>query len=381
MRQKIRMACVSDVHLGHPKNPTERIIANLNRHISNDSFLKTIDLLIIAGDLFDRLLAFASDEARAADMWISNLLRRCARNNVRLRVLRGTPSHDRNQSSRFVDNNDKLVKAKVKNADLRYVDVLEIEHFDDWDIDVLYLPDEWGATPEDALDQAQKLIESHGLERVDFAVMHGMFDYQLDVDIPSIPRHSSAAWLDLVKYLIFIGHVHVFSTFERIIAQGSFDRLAHNEEGPKGFVVAEVDPNGDYTSRFIENVGAMKFVTIDVDNPDLPECLLHIEARIANLPDFSYVRVRSAKEHPIQSNLALLKSKWVMLNWTLHVNVVKTEKISEVLAAPTPTYTPIKVDRHTLLPVMTERLARKNYPRPHIDECVDILSELRSVIT
>ena len=80
-----------------------------------------------------------------------------------------------------------------------------------------------------------------GLTKVDYAVMHGQFDYQLPKHITGMPRHDSQKYLDIVKHYIFIGHIHTHSVYDRIIAQGSFDRLTHGQEEPKGYVVSIVD--------------------------------------------------------------------------------------------------------------------------------------------
>ena len=48
--------------------------------------------------------------------------------------------------------------------------------------------------------------------------------------------------------------MRISSVFERILAQGSFDRLAHNEEEDKGGIVVTIDKvNGNHSYRFIKN--------------------------------------------------------------------------------------------------------------------------------
>jgi len=267
----------------------------------------------------------------------------------------------------------------VKLAEMRYIQTLSIEYFEEWDANILFLPDEWGASTTDALNQAKALIAEKGLETVDFAIMHGMFDYQLDVDIPGIPRHSSDEWLALVEYLIFIGHVHLFSTYQRIIAQGSFDRLSQNEEGPKGFVRAVVEPDGSYTSEFIENVGAMKFVTIRPDDAPLADFIQKVRELAKSLPDWSYIRISAPTDHPIQQGLDVFKSEFPCLNWDMHVSV-KAAKITDVLAEPPPSYTPIQIDRHTLLDVMAARLDAKKYPETIRKSSLAVLKEIREAL-
>jgi DNA repair exonuclease SbcCD nuclease subunit len=378
LSKPIRVAVVSDIHGGHPRNPTARIFNNLDQELNNYRVLETLDLLVIAGDLFDRILSFASEEGRHIDQWIYSLLRRCAKTKTKLRVLEGTPSHDRRQSIRFDDNYNKLKKIKHALPDFKYVDTLEIEYIPDFGINVLYLPDEYGASHEDALHQVKALLAEKKLSTVDFAFMHGMFEHQVPPGV-NIPTHRSAEYLELVDYLIFIGHVHTPSSYSRIVAQGSFDRLAHGEEEAKGYVRALVQPDGEYEAVFVENRNAMKFVTVAVEDCDLTEALLRIADHLIHIPDGSFVRVSASKAHPIQQGLYVLSAKWPTYQWSLHVTD-KREKIADVLAQPLPSYAPVQIDRSNLLEVVQKRLIQRNYSSEVVQACIRALSEIKAHI-
>ena len=55
MKKHFNILSISDIHLGNKRTPTEHIIKNLNKYVSNKNVLSNIDLCIIGGDLFDSL--------------------------------------------------------------------------------------------------------------------------------------------------------------------------------------------------------------------------------------------------------------------------------------------------------------------------------------
>ena len=53
---QLRVVVLSDIHLGHPNTPTVEIIKNLNLAFPDNVEANSIDLIFIAGDVFDRLM-------------------------------------------------------------------------------------------------------------------------------------------------------------------------------------------------------------------------------------------------------------------------------------------------------------------------------------
>src|SRR5690606_2839512 len=97
-----RTVVLGDVHLGNPYTPTDYIIRNLHTCI-NAELIKEIDLLVIEGDLFDRLLSNNDDNVYPIHAWATWLMCACAEHNTALFVLEGTPSHDWQQNKYFVE--------------------------------------------------------------------------------------------------------------------------------------------------------------------------------------------------------------------------------------------------------------------------------------
>lgn len=373
-QKELRIACISDIHLGHKRNKAKDIIKNLDTYLNNDKFLKSIDLLILAGDVFDELLHVSSEDMDHIDFWIAKLLRKCQRFGIYVRVLEGTPSHDRGQSRRFVVVNEINRKAGQIDAQLKYIDTLSIEYIPKFDIHVLYMPDEWGPTAQDTLDQVRTLLVQHQLTQVDYGVFHGCFGYQLPSHIPHIPRHSEEDYLGIVSRLIFIGHVHTHTTYDRIVAQGSFDRLSHNEEEPKGFVKAVVQPNGEYTLTFIENKGACIYKTITCRDESVTESLMMIENQIQGLPYESNVRIEAFHTNPILSNLSVIKERWPLLNWTV-IARGKEAKENPVFLDHKNVYVPIVLDRQSISRVILERIAPLGLNPLVYQQCQEHLKE------
>ena len=354
----LKIATLSDVHLGHRKNPTERICENIYRYFPDDAVTAQLDVIFIAGDLFDDLLNFPDADVGHATLCMVYLLRLCKKYDIRLRVLEGTPLHDREQSQHFVTHNE---GPNGIGADLLYVKTLHVEIMPDSGLSVIYLPDEYGNNAERIVEEARELIAAKGLNRVDVAVMHGAFEYQLPAAAPGV-KHNPEAWLELVRYLIFIGHVHDFSTYDRIIAQGSFDRLGHGYESAKGHVRATLYPDGTYEAQFVENEGAMIFKTMDCVGLTYDQTMELLDEAAAAVPPDSRIRINAAKDNPIFENMAELYRRHPFLYWDKNPVAVTKEEEEEVIEDTAPQFIPITLTPDNLSRLLLERMAVRADP-------------------
>lgn len=353
--KKIKILSVSDVHLGSKRNKTSKIISNFKKYILNEQN-RDIDILVIVGDFYDGLLDLKSQEGYDIDFLIYLILTYCKNNNIILRILEGTPSHDWTQPERFIKLNKIL---GYEDLNIKYIDNVTVEYIDSFDIHVLYVPDEIQPTPEKTLELVKESMMSKGLDKVDFAFMHGQFEYQLPSHILNIPRHSSNVYLDIVKYFIFIGHIHTHSVNDRIIAQGSFDRLSHGEEEPKGYVLAEVSSNNAEFS-FIENKDARIYKTVDCSYFELDKALEYLKELSSSLQEDSAIRVSAPSNHPILSNLQELVDFAPLITWS---KIIKDkDKVSESqiidFSQEEKEYTPVTISKDNLLDLMSPRLLK-----------------------
>ena len=290
---------LSDIHLGHPRNKTHEILKNLETFfIEYHQEIVKCDIIFLAGDVFDRLLTTKSLEYRSVVSWLSNLLIFCHTNNIKLRILYGTPSHDCDQISAFQDIASKL----EPHADFKYINTLDIEYMEDLDIHILYVPDEWRHKASDTLTCVRDLLKEKSISRVDIAVMHGCFRYQLPIVKEADFTHNEADYLDLVRYYITIGHIHTPSAYERILAPGSFDRLAHNEEEAKGALLCHIEPDRSMSFKFLKNNYAKVFKTFNYVGRSEESILKSLKKDLSKLPEASYVRLE------VDNDSKLLKS-------------------------------------------------------------------------
>lgn len=311
---------LGDVHLGHRQTPASHIIRNLNRLI-HDGLLKTLDAIFITGDLYDRQLNNGDDDVHAINRWITQLMFKCAAYDVHIFIVEGTPSHDRMQSQFFVEQK---VNANIP-VNLHYAKELEIIYNERFDAHILFVPDKWHPSTAVTLTQVKELMAAKGLEQVDFAIMHGAFSYQL----PSIveePTHDEEEYRKLVRHQILIGHVHIQTVTEKIYAAGSFDRICHNDEIPKGMFHFNVRANGSFEATFIENKWAKKYVTWDVHSLDTKELNNTVKERIKDLPRGSSIRLRCDPGDVANGDIDSFRKEYPEHDWQITVEKATSKK-------------------------------------------------------
>ncbi len=319
---KIKYLVFSDVHLGHAKTPSEHIISNLCRELlSNDK--KDCDVFFCAGDFFDRLLDFNEDDVRCILVFINQLLTFCSDNQIKLRVLEGTSSHDWHQSRVFIQMNSMLPSP----CDLRYVECLSVEHFVEYDMDVLYIPDNWISSTAQLRREVDAELQANKINKVDLAIMHGNFTYQTDGGGNTSYSFEEAYFLNLVKHYIHIGHYHTHTHYERIIAEGSFDRLKHGEEEKKGYVVASIDTGTNFHNwAFCSNDNAYIYKTVKVwPNMDLPR----LDKIMSKIPKNSHVCLKIPPSHAFNVMMDQLKIRYV----DCYLTKTSSEKSEEKVVA------------------------------------------------
>jgi len=252
---------LSDIHLGHDKNKTENIVDNLRTFFKvYDKYLKTLDLLTISGDIFDRLLTTNSADYHLAYEWLTELVILCEKYGIILRILEGTPSHDWGQAKLLYSMMSKL----NINSNFKYFDILDIEYIEELNINVLYIPDEWKTKLSDVyLDVIAKLKEKN-LTKVDIIIMHGAFSYQLPDFLDH--THDPKLYTKLAHGPIITGHVHIRSRYKNIIIPGSFDSLSHSDDNEKkgGLYIKYDEGNHKWDYKYLDNENALKFFTFDV---------------------------------------------------------------------------------------------------------------------
>lgn len=348
---ELNVACISDIHIGHPKVTSVSILDGLYKAFPNNKETADLDIIFIAGDFFDRNLHLSHEHVGEIQLFISYLIRLCEQHNIVLRNLEGTPSHDWKQGCLFMQIHA-LLDSK---ADVRWIENLSIEYIESLDVNVLYVPDEWEHDPNETWKQVKGLLNDHGLDKVDFSIMHGMFEFQIPQHI-NISHHMSERYLGITNHYISIGHHHTQRSFKRVLVQGSFDRLCHGEEGAKGHYRIHVNVNGSGKDEltFVENDLATKFVTINCLDLTLSDTLDLLKERIDHLPTGSHIRVIARAGSEVSSAKRELEEMWERFRWTVNREAVEETSATERITI-TERYQAANIDKETVTRLLKQR--------------------------
>ena len=352
---------ISDVHIGCPRlDPFllhDRLIKFVYPKITKD-----ISILFICGDFFDSLINLSNPSSREAMTIIKELKYLCRSVGCDLRVLRGTFSHDRDQPLHFIHRED------PNDTTVRMFDKISFEYHEKTGLNIVYIPDNHGS--DDIYAEIAELLKSHNVEKADILVHHGYFVHMFP---PGVKPDKHSLDVDIiqnyVKGCVLNGHVHRSSIYKNVISIGSFDRLAHDEDGPKGFY--QIDIDGDkYKFTFIENKEANKFITIDLlgfgeNHEEAVKYFCDEWTRISSTlieGQFAHVRVKTDDKTINDACRSAAREIW---KWTI-VDAAKTVKRDQVLENVNtcldelPVITPGNIE--TLLMPIIERRSHKISP-------------------
>ena len=369
----LKYLVISDVHLGHQRTDTNYIIKNLKDYL-NDEMLKSIDVLFIAGDFFDRLLSLHNPDVYSIMSFIRVLFERLHTSNTALRVLKGTNSHDWNQCELFTTVYNCI--KETHTVDYVYVDHLSIEKYKGYD--VLYLPDEWKPTSELIYKDVKALLKSKKLSKVDLIIMHGMFSFQVPSALQSPLIHNEFNYLSICKYYIHPGHIHQHLEFDRILAQGSFDRLVHGEEQSKGGYLCEIGEDVTPSYKFIENVNAKKYITINVNNKTLDDIISRLGKLLTKLPSGSYVRLKSGVDTDAVKYIKKLQIRFVDFNLSLKILNSKVKEKEEDISS---LYKPISITKDNISTLLQDiYMKRVDIEKNNLPKLEKLLNEVIDLV-
>lgn len=367
----VRTAYLSDVHNFHRKTPTETICENMEEVLFRNIEFKSLDILFITGDFFDREVPYYHYEIPTVEAFIVKLLINCKHHNVILRILEGTPSHDRKQSATF----ERLNKNYSIDADVKWVQELSIEYIEKINKSILYVPDEWGEGPEATLQEVIKMVNHLPGGKVDLAVMHGNFPHQLPSHL-KFPMHDPVIYQELVRSIIVIGHVHLFSTFGKIVAPGSFDRVSQGEEGAKGMVLADIKDDHSFEAKFIENKNAKIYKKVDCSNLDLESAYAKIDEIAKITPKGSELLIACNKEDAILHSGDIYPIKYPDIHWRIEAIQEKKKIDKEVFKRESLVKIGNELTSSNIKQILFGRITAKVNDPELIQTCKVILEEI-----
>ena len=371
LKNIIKYLVISDIHLGHLQNKTSRIINNLIQYFKdNNKLFSKLDMIFIAGDVFERLLGSNSDDLNKSLEWLAILSNYCKKNNIKLRILEGTPSHDWKQVKLFKTTIEKM----GIEIDFKYVETLHIERVEDLGLDILYVPDEWTNSPEKTFQEVEALLALNNIEKVDIAIMHGMFKHQLPFDLPG--AHDEDSYLNIVRHFINIGHIHSSSVFGRILAQGSFDRLSHGEEEAKGGMVVTLTNASKPEFVFIENKNAAIFKTIKLTTKEIGKAVSEIKAITKQYNAGEHIRIMFEEDNILRHSFKEIEKQFPM--FVMKDDVKKNKDTKEIAKIDVDLNLEcFSITPDNIIKLMDERMAKYSLRKP---EREIYLEELKSVL-
>ena len=310
-RKQLKIASFSDCHVGHRNTPTEKILDTLSTAFPDNAKTGELDMIVIAGDFFDKMLQLPTNCVTRIHHWIHMFLKMCKRWDIKVRVLEGTPSHDRKQNALFPLINE----LSGLEVDIKWADTLSIEHIDDFGIDVLYLPDEFTTCCKKTEELVKKVLEEHGLSKVDYVVMHGMFDYRLPIHLAN-KGHSAKFYQRIARKYVLCGHVHTMNKHGNILEAGSSERTTHGEEGDKGHWRIYEGKDADEII-FVKHQNTTIYTTLDVSSLEYGELIKKLnEYGLADMPHGSFIRLKCIKGDEAVTSIANIRETFANIRFS-----------------------------------------------------------------
>lgn len=227
-----------------------------------------LDLVVIAGDVFDTKILLNSKTSLKALQWMSELVEICKKRNTKIRIIKGTNSHDNNQLDAFngYDNGTDFFHIFRKCTSEETLPGMQC----------LYCPDEV-MTQKEWEDAYIDLLYGKIYDAVFF---HGSFDIVLPEIINQESEFVGAKGIAFkyshfkeISHVMVGGHWHDGSASEgeHMYYTRSYSRWSYGEMNPKGFIYLNYDTEDkSYCLQRVENPYADLYMTYSVDTRSMP---------------------------------------------------------------------------------------------------------------
>ena len=349
---------VQDVHFGVTSVPIGAITASF-KCVYEAAKRRGISKVVFGGDVTDRPLSLVNDYASEYMQFIIWLLKDAFENDIEIIIIEGTPSHDWKQARLF----EQMKKELGIDVKLVYITKLTIIHLEDFG-NVLVVPDQWRPLASTTYNEVLTLLKEKELEQVDYAFMHGSFNYQVPKFLRSrLDLHDEDAYFKLVKKGIFIGHEHSYSTYKNIYCAGSLERTKHGQEEEKGAFFVEERLTGKLHVEFLRNSKAQVFKDVLVDGLTSDEILSKIEDMGINLEQPANIRLVVMRDVQVVSEfIKKYKLLYPEIKWSLKNVSSGNEKNEDFqLEQADIEFQQINLDRSAITSFLMKRIEEK-YP-------------------
>lgn len=243
----------SDAHWG--ACDPEELYKELYESVFKTIIEKKPNMVAITGDYFHKDLKLGSLDSKFALQFFSNLVQYCDRNEIHMRILQGTITHD-------VDMLDILELFTINSKYCKVIKTLTFETIET--LSFVYIPEEY---PQDEKLYYAELYNN----KFDVALGHGTFKFaansiqisETEKSIAGAPIFDDVWFNENVRLTIF-GHIHGHCSSGNVHYNGSTSRLAHGEEDDKGFLYTKLYFD-DVDCHFIKNELAPIYKKIPIE--------------------------------------------------------------------------------------------------------------------
>lgn len=264
---KINIKCIGDIHFGSidPKILYNELKENFIKNILKDED----NLIIILGDYFDRKLQLNDISSVIGIKFMHRLVKLCNSYKIKVRLIKGTKTHDYNQLENF-----RFLEKEYPKI-FRIINKIEIEEMKfgtdlNTKLKILYVPEEY-------VNDQNQYYKEFKENKFDLMFGHGTWDVfafknqiqESEKPIKGYPVFNYKEWEDTIKYNMIFGHIHVRNSHKKLHYTGSYSRWIFGEKEPKGFIQLTIDTDIEKSYiKFIENNLATKYIIINI--PDIP---------------------------------------------------------------------------------------------------------------
>lgn len=215
--------------------------------------LASIDLIEVAGDIFDHKLMANSDGIYYATKFIDELIQVARIKNAVVILLHGTFSHDSDQLKLFYHYQEN------SDVDVRVVTHIQFEQVKNCKI--LCIPELYGVNE----SVYQKYLTYSGF--YDEAIMHGTFEGSVYNNIVGNGRLFTIHDFKMCRGFMVGGHVHKPGCFSGYFYYcGCPYRWKFGEEEDKGFLICSHDLDTHQHYVHFEKIYSDNYITIDLED-------------------------------------------------------------------------------------------------------------------
>lgn len=276
---------IADIHFGKidPKVQYEILEEQFLQRIEQ---LPLVDLIVVAGDLYDRKFMADSNPITYATLFVGRLMEISRTKNASVILLAGTKSHDADQLNVFYHyQNNPFYKAYV-------IETLNILHIEG--MSILCIPELYGVD--------EKIYESYLYrDYYDMAIMHGTIKGAVYGDNVKESRLFTINDFQYCCGPIVSGHVHTGGCFDSdFYYTGSPIRTSFGEENAKGFLITLYNLDTRKYYMHLETIQSFRYDTINIDDILLsdPQGVIEYINNLKKNNGIDYLRICIGSDYP-----------------------------------------------------------------------------------